>query len=88
MREELNNILKHEFRELAICRREELGFTQREMAEALVMSERSYADIERGVSACGVLTVALLLIGLTDSNEFLMQLKNKFEVQFIMGGVM
>ena len=43
------------------------------------MSERSYADIESGASACGTLTAVLLLIKLPDRNEFLQKISCEFE---------
>ena len=80
----MNNILKHDFRELALRERERLGLTQRQMAETLVMSERSYADIESGVSACGALTVTLLLISLPNPNDFLQKIRKDFDSLYIM----
>lgn len=38
------------------------NLTQAEMAEALLIDVRSYADIDRGVSLCGTLTLVLFLI--------------------------
>lgn len=55
-------ILKEVFRELALKTRYERGLTQSKMSRALVMSERSYEDIERGKTGCGALTVVLLLM--------------------------
>ena len=80
----MNNILKHNFRELALRERVRLGLTQKQMAEVLIMSERSYADIESGVSACGALTVTLLLINLSDPKAFLQKLQKDFELIFLM----
>lgn len=80
MREEMQNILKRDLRELALRARENRGITQKKMAEVLVMSERSYADIESGASACGTLTGFLLLMCLPDADEFLYSLKYKFEM--------
>ena len=36
--------------------------TQTEMAEELLIDVRSYADIDRGVSLCGTLTLVLFLV--------------------------
>lgn len=75
----MTNILKQDLREKVLCERARLGYTQKQMAEILEMSERSYADIESGVSACGTLTAVLLLIKLPDRNEFLQKISCEFE---------
>ena len=72
-------ILKNETRVLALTLRAELDLTQAEMAEVLHMSTRGYADIESGVSACGALTFALLLIRIPDPVDFLRGLKLDFD---------
>ena len=45
MREEMEKVLKREFRELALKTRDHLGLTQKVMSELLSMSENSYCDI-------------------------------------------
>jgi len=77
MRNELENILKTATRELAL--RERADATQEQMAEALFMSTRSYSDIECGVTACGALTLALLLMRLPSADPFLQSLRGQFE---------
>jgi len=79
MRHQMENILKNELRTLAIRERDELNLTQRKMAEALVMSETSYSDIECGDNMCGTLTAILLIMRLDDPNEFIQHLKGKFK---------
>ena len=79
MREKLEAILKNETRVLALKLRAELDLTQAEMAEALHMSTRGYADIESGASACGSLTFALLLIRIPDPVDFLRGVKLEFD---------
>ena len=79
----MNIILKHEFRDLALRERERLGLTQKQMAETLEMSERSYSDIESGVSACGALTIVLLLISIPDPKEFLQIIRQEFELLYV-----
>ena len=80
MRRELNKALKEEFRELAIRERERRKFTQKQMAEFLAMSERSYADIESGASACSALTVVMLLVSVSDAEKILMKIKMEFDL--------
>ena len=79
MRAEMEAILKETFRDLALKLRYDRKITQYRMAESLVMSERSYEDIECGRSACGALTICLLLMECEDANEFLADLRVKFE---------
>ena len=47
------------------------------------MSERSYSDIESGVSACGALTIVLLLISIPDSEDFLQIIRQEFELLYV-----
>lgn len=79
MREEMEKILKREYREIALKTRDRLGLTQKEMAEILSMSESSYSDIENGTYMCGTLTATLLLSMQKDPNLVLMDMKGKFE---------
>lgn len=83
MRTEMEAILKDSYRELALKLRNEHELTQYKMAEALVMSERSYEDIEGGHNACGALTICLLLMKCEDANEFLAALRMKFEEAYL-----
>ena len=62
MRTEIESIFKDTFRDLAIQVRDELGITQARMSEALLMSERSYEDIESGRSSCGAITMLLIFL--------------------------
>ena len=86
MRNEMEAILKDAFRELALKTRYERGLTQNKMSRALVMSERSYEDIERGKTGCGALTVVLLLMELDDPILFLNGLIKKLERAYEMVG--
>ena len=72
-------ILKETFRNLALKIRYEQGLTQSKMASALVMSERSYEDIERGQSGCGALTIVLLLMKVENPSIVLDNLRIKLE---------
>jgi transcriptional regulator with XRE-family HTH domain len=65
----MNEILKEESRALARDLRFLYELTQDEMAERLHMATRSYADIESGESACGQLTLMLLLQMLRDEDR-------------------
>ncbi len=55
-------VLKTEFRNHVMVRREELNLSQAKMSELLEISERAYSDIESGKSCCSALTLALYLI--------------------------
>ena len=79
-------VLKEAFKELALKTRYERGLTQNKMSRALVMSERSYEDIERGKTGCGALTVVLLLMEIDDPILFLNVLKKKLEKAYEMAG--
>ena len=79
MREEMEKILKCEFRELALKTRDRLGLTQRAMSELLSMSENSYCDIENGTYMCGTLTAILLLSMQEDPNSILQAWCKKFD---------
>ncbi len=70
-------IMKKEFRVLVLRFYETENLTQEKMAEALLMDRRSYAAIVSGKSACGGLTILLLLTHLKDPNAFLQQLKEE-----------
>lgn len=79
MRDDMNAILKEEFRGLAIRTRDRLGLTQNKMAEELTMNEASYSVIETGVYKCGTLTAILLLMMQEDPREFLNKIGNRFK---------
>lgn len=79
MRNLLEKLIKGEFRLLALMTRDRLHLTQREMSSRLYMAENSYSDIERGHTACGTLTMLLLLMMQEDPNEFLKQLLCKMK---------
>lgn len=79
MRDEMEKLLKEELRTLAIRTRDRLDYKQKRAAEALVMSDSSYSDIETGVNMCGTLTAVLLLMAQPDPNEYLRKLEIKFQ---------
>lgn len=82
MRHKLEEILKHELRTLAIVTRDQLNYTQNQMAQALRMSESSYSDIETGRSMCGALTTVLLLSMQEDTNLFIQSFYKKVEALY------
>ncbi len=79
MREKIEPIVKRALKDYLTEERHRLGITQEVMANALVMAPRSYADIERGASNCGMLTTVLLIMSMDDSVEFLDELKKDIE---------
>lgn len=87
MRNEMETILKETFRDLALKMRYEKGLTQSKMSSALVMSERSYEDIERGQSGCGALTIVLLLMKADNPVVVLDNLKIELEAAYRKVGV-
>ena len=64
-------------REYALRLRHEHGLTQAKMADALLMSLRSYEDIECGHSSCGMLTAMLLLAKIYENKDLLDELFNR-----------
>ena len=61
MRKIYQGILKTYFHRTLIQRRADLQLTQSQMAEQLLMDERSYIDLDHGKSCCSALTLALFL---------------------------
>ena len=74
----MEEILKKELRYLALSERNRRGYTQEQMSEILMMSRRSYADIESGISSCGTLTTILLVLHTSDPNAFLHRVEKNF----------
>lgn len=79
MRNEMEAMIKTEFRSLALKTRARFDITQEQMAERLAMGIRSYVDIESGVCMCGTLTALLLLMDQPDPSAVLADLKAKFK---------
>ena len=75
----MEEILKKELRYLALSERSRCGYTQEQMSEILMMSRRSYADIESGISSCGTLTAILLVLHTGDPNVFLHRVEKNFQ---------
>ncbi|MBQ7922895.1 MAG: helix-turn-helix domain-containing protein [Clostridia bacterium] len=79
MRHNIEKALKEELRTLALTLRDRLNLTQSKMAEKLIMTDRSYSDIETGENMCGTLTTILLLAELDDPKTYLQELKGKID---------
>lgn len=80
MRNLYSQILKNIFYTNIITTRAKLGLTQEQMAEKLVMSARSFMEIDHGKHSCSALTLSLYLIYFCDDvPKFLDTLKAEFE---------
>ena len=80
MRNRYNSIFKTFFHEKLFHRRVELDITQEEMADRLVMANRTYVDLDHGKTGCSALTFALFLIYIcADPLTFLEELRDVFE---------
>ena len=83
MRNTYRNILKTYFCDDLIHRREALRLTQSQMAERLLMDDRSYIDLDHGQSCCSAVTLALYLTFLCeDVPLFIEGLRQAFEDAF------
>lgn len=72
MREYYRLILKDYFHGQLITTRKALGLTQSQMAERLMMDDRSYSDLDHGKSCCSVITLIWFLMNVsTTPREFL-----------------
>ncbi len=80
MRNLYNKQLKTICHKRIISAKVENSLTQAQMAEYLVMDIRSYADIDSGKSACGLLTFVLYLMYLCpDIEELINEIRVSFE---------
>ena len=80
MRKLYVNILKKYFHANIIRSRNDLEYTQSQMASLLIMDERSYVDLDHGKTCCSALTLALFLIYCcNDPLAFLNGLREAFE---------
>ena len=80
MKKRCSDALKNFFREQLLQTRNSLHLTQRQMADDLMMAERSYAALESGESGCSALTLALFLAYFCDDPAALRtELKEVFE---------
>lgn len=80
MRKTYTKILKNHFYNHLIATRTALNWTQAEMANQLIMDDRSYINLDHGKSGCSALTLALYLIYCSDDPvKFLDELKAALE---------
>lgn len=83
MRQEYEAILAEIFLRHLIKERRRLGLTQEAMAGLLLMSLRSYANLEHGVNTCGVITLVTFLINCSESpTAFLQELTLAFSCAY------
>lgn len=82
MRKFYQNALKKCFHNRLFRTRVELGLTQAQMADRLMMDDRSYIDLDHGKSSCSAITLVLfLLYCCRDPLGFLEELRGAFEPQ-------
>jgi len=80
MRKTYHTILKTCFHRNLINARVSMGLTQAEMAERLVMDDRSYIDLDHGETCCSATTLALFLVYVCkDVHGFVEELRDAFE---------
>ena len=80
MRKLYLSALKSYFHKQLIRRRTELGLTQEQMAQRLMMSVRPYVYLDHGETCCSALTLVLFLIYICDDpKKFLDELRHAFE---------
>lgn len=80
MRDQYNNILKNFFQQKVFQSRIDLDISQEEMGHRLLMSCRSYVDLEHQKFGCSALTLALYLTYLCpDRESFLNELQEAFD---------
>ena len=80
MRRIYRNVLKNHFHVHLVQIRTSSGLTQSEMAEKLLMDDRSYIDLDHGKTCCSAVTLALFLVYVCeDVHTFLEELRHAFE---------
>ena len=80
MRKLYQRTFKNFFYNDLIKTRAKMKYTQSQMADLLVMDDRSYADLDHGNSCCSALTLVLYLIYCCDDTlTFLDTLRNILE---------
>lgn len=80
MRDICTDVLRILFRRWLIAARTDMGITQEAMARLLVVSLRSYADLESGQSCCSAITLALFLLRVCpDPQAFLEDVRRALE---------
>ena len=80
MRKNYEKVFKAFFHEKLTQRRWALNFTHDKMSQKLMMTERSYIDLDHGKNGCQALTLALFLIYICENPlAFLEELRNELE---------
>ena len=80
MRTILRKVFKRYFHNHLVRTRNELAWTQEQMADVLAMAERSYIDLDHGKSSCSGSTLALYLAYCCDDpKKFLDDFKDEYE---------
>lgn len=80
MRKHCERILKKFFYNHLIRTRDDLAWTQAQMAKTLAMDERSYIDLDHGKSLCSSLTLMLYLSYCCDDPiKFIKDFKEVYE---------
>lgn len=82
MRTILKKVFKRYFHNHLVRTRNELAWTQAQMAEVLAMAERSYIELDHGKSCCNGDTLMLYLSYCCDDpQEFINGFKERFETE-------
>lgn len=61
MRKTAHAVIKENLRSKIFQTRVKNKWTKRRMAEMLAMDDRSYSDIEKGISSCSVVTLVIFI---------------------------
>ena len=84
MRERCAEIFKSVCRRRFLADRVALGINQTDMARRLVMSARSYNDIETGKGTCSAVTLALYLVRVCpDVNAFIEEMRAALDKELV-----
>ena len=84
MRKQYMDTLKNFFHKKVKRSRTELGITQEEMADRLLMAGRTYIDLDQGKNCCRALTLVPYLIYVcNDPLDFLNELRKALEADTI-----
>lgn len=83
MRKTAHTVIKENLRKQISETRVKNNWTKRKMAEMLAMDDRSYSDIEKGISACSTVTLIIFIIFVledsTQKDDLFEDLRKKLE---------
>ncbi len=83
MRKTAHAVIKENLRSKIFQTRVKNKWTKRRMAEMLAMDDRSYSDIEKGISSCSVVTlvifIAFVLEDTAQKEELFKELRESIE---------